>query len=150
MHHCHFILKPNSELPKMTELDIYILKIFAHLYFLYLTSFSFGKIPQERREMDHLKYAEKKGKKEFNNKQRKLSKDRVKANKQHASTVEPSTADTTSNSEFSKGAFVKISADSTSGVHPRENSACVGTVVSTEYSVEQCVYIVSIKDARCS
>ena len=85
-----------------------------------------------------------KAKKELNNKQRKLSKDRVKAKKQSASTVEPSTADTTSNFEFSKGAFVKISADSTSGVHPRENSACVGNVVSTEYSVEQGINIVTV------
>ena len=68
-----------------------------------------------------------------------------KANKQHASTVEPSTADPIPNSEFSKGEFVKISADSTSGVHPRESSACVGNVVSTEYSVEQGFIIVTIK-----
>ena len=59
--------------------------------------------------------------------------------------MEPSTADTTSNFEFSKGEFVKISADSTSGVHPRESSACVGNVVSTEYSVEQGLIIVTIK-----
>ena len=64
--------------------------------------------------------------------------------------MEPSTADSKSNIEFSKGDFVKISADSTSGVHSRESSACVGNVVSTKYSVEECVYIVSIKDARCS
>ena len=37
----------------------------------------------------------------------KLYNDQVKANKQAASTVEPSTADTTSNFEFSKGDFVK-------------------------------------------
>ena len=49
----------------------------------------------------------------------KLYNDQAKANKQHASTVEPSTADTIPNSEFSKGEFVKIDADSTSGVHPR-------------------------------
>ena len=71
--------------------------------------------------------------------------DQVKANKQAASTVEPSTADTTSTCRFSKGEFVKIDADSTSGVHPRENSACVGNVVSTEYSVEQGFIIVTIK-----
>ena len=79
-----------------------------------------------------------------------LYSDLRKTRKQHANTVEISSADTTSNFEFSKGDFVKIDADSTSGVHPRESSACVGNVISTEYSVEQCVYIVSIKDARCS
>ena len=67
-----------------------------------------------------------------------------KANKQHASTVEPSIADSKSNIEFSKGAFVKISADSTSGVHPRESSACVGNVVRTDYSVEQGINIVTV------
>ena len=74
----------------------------------------------------------------------------MKANKQHASTVEPSTADTTSTCRFSKGEFVKIDADSTSGVHPRENSACVGNVVSTEYSVEEGLNIVTIKGALWS
>ena len=59
--------------------------------------------------------------------------------------MEPSTADTTSNFEFSKGEFVKISADSTSGVHPRESSACVGNVVSTEYSVEEGFNKVTVK-----
>ena len=59
--------------------------------------------------------------------------------------MEPSTADSKSDFEFSKGAFVKIDADSTSGVHPKENSACVGNVVSTEYSVEQGFIIVTIK-----
>ena len=85
------------------------------------------------REYSKLKYDEQKAKDKLKNEALKLYKDSLKANKQHASTVEPSTADTTSNFEFSKGEFVKISADSTSGVHPRENSACVGTVVSTEY-----------------
>ena len=59
--------------------------------------------------------------------------------------MEPCTADTIPNFEFSKGAFVKISADSTSGVHPRENSACVGNVVSTEYSVEEGLNKVTVK-----
>ena len=79
----------------------------------------------------------KKNKKESESERFKLLNDRRKANKQAASTVEPSTADTTSTCIFSKGEFVKIDADSTSGVHPRENSACVGNVVSTEYSVEE-------------
>jgi hypothetical protein len=96
-------------------------------------------------QLTKLNREKKKSKKESDKDRVKVYADLRKANKQHASTVEPSTADTTSNSEFSKGAFVKISADSTSGVHPRENSACVGNVVSTEYSVEQGFIIVTIK-----
>ena len=74
----------------------------------------------------------------------KLYNAKVKANKQAAITVETSTADPISDFEFSKGEFVKIFADSTSGVHPRETSACVGNVVRTDYSVEQGFNIVTI------
>ena len=87
----------------------------------------------------------KKAKKELRNEASRKYNAKVKAKKQSASTVEPSTADTTSNFEFSKGEFVKISADSTSGVHPRENSVCVGNVVRTDYSAEQGLNIVTIK-----
>ena len=84
-----------------------------------------------------MKYDENKEKKELENKRKKLEYVQKKDNKQHASTVESSTADTLSDFEFSDRDFVIISADSTSGVHPRENSACVGNVVSTEYSVKE-------------
>jgi len=96
------------------------------------------------RENSQLNLDTKNAKKESDKDRVKVYADLRKAKNQAAITVETSTADPISDFEFSKGEFVKIFADSTSGVHPRENSACVGNVVRTDYSVEQGFNIVTI------
>ena len=56
-----------------------------------------------------------------------------KANKQHTSTVEPFTADTIPTCRFDKDDFVKISADTTPGIHSKESSASFGSVIRTGF-----------------
>ena len=79
----------------------------------------------------------KKAKRDHKNAGLRLRYEQGKENRQHLSTVEPFTADTIPTCRFYKDDFVKISADSTPGIHSKENSACVGTVVRTDYSTEE-------------